>query len=127
MTNYKVRVQYEDTDFSGVVYHANYLKFIERARSDKIRKLGIDQIKLSFNSKTFVVRTLFAKFIKPAQFGDYLKVSTYFNRVGGASVQLNQKVFKMDDCIFEADVKLALISNGRVIRLPAEIRNKLLA
>ena len=103
------------------------MKFIERARSDKIRKLGIDQIKLSFNSKIFVVSTLFAKFIKPAHFGDHLKVSTFFKRVGGASVQLNQKVFKMDDCIFEADVKLALISNGRVIRLPTEIRNKLLA
>ena len=85
---FPVEVYYEDTDFSGVVYHANYLKFIERARSHLILELGIDQLKLHKKNMTFVVGHLSATFSKQAFFGDRLEVETIFLKIGGASVQL---------------------------------------
>ena len=121
-----VKIHYEDTDFSGAVYHANYYKFIERARSDRISKLGIDQLKLRKSNKIFVVRRISAKFIKPAYFGDSLFVETSFIRIGGASIELRQKIFKKEECIFLADVKLGMVTEGCVIRLPAEIKENLL-
>ena len=83
---FKVIVQYEDTDFSRAVYHANYLNFIERARSSKIALLGIDQLELLQSGITFVVRRLSASFIKPAHFGDCLTVETDFLKIKGASL-----------------------------------------
>ena len=121
-----VQIHYEDTDFSGAVYHANYFKFIERARSDRISKLGIDQLKLRKSNKIFVVRSILAKFIKPAYFGDSLFVETSFTRIGGASIELRQNVFKKEECIFLADVKLGMVTDGHAIRLPKKLKEKLL-
>ena len=120
-----VKIHYEDTDFSGAVYHANYFKFIERARSDRISKLGIDQLDLWKSNITFVVRSLSAQFIKPAYFGDHLDIETKFLRVGGASINLQQNIFKRNELLFEADVKLALLAEGRPIRLPKALKAKL--
>ena len=123
--NFKVIIYYEDTDFSGFVYHANYLKFIERARSDLIALLGIDQLKLRNENMSFAVTNLSAKFIKPAFLGDCLEVETDFLKIGGASIQLSQRVQKKRECIFEADVRLALVSEGRARRLPRYVVEKL--
>ena len=124
-TIFQIQIHYEDTDFSGAVYHANYFKFIERARSDRISKLGIDQLKLHKNNIIFVVRSLSATFIKPAYFGDCLFVETSFEKIGGASIQLRQKIVKNEECIFLADVKLAMVTDGCVIRLPQQLKEKL--
>ena len=123
---FPVEVYYEDTDFSGAVYHANYLKFSERARSKIIALLGIDQLALWKCNKIFVVRNLEAKYFKPAYFGDRLEIETHLIKVCGASIELLQKVFKDQECIVQVDVKLALVSDGRPIRLPKDIRKKLL-
>ena len=123
---FQIQIHYEDTDFSGAVYHANYFKFIERARSDRISKLGVDQLKLKENNTVFVVRSIFATFIKPAYFGDRLSVETSFISIGGASIQVRQKICKNEESIFMADVKLALVADGSVVRLPNELKEKLL-
>ncbi len=123
---FKVEVYYEDTDFSGAVYHANYFKFIERARSHLIATLEIDQLKLLKNDMMFVVRSVSATFLKPAHFGDCLDVKTAFLRIGSASIQLEQKVLKSDECLFVAVIKIGLISKGRPTRFPEVIREKLL-
>ena len=123
---FQVKIHYEDTDFSGAVYHANYLKFIERARSDRISKLGINQLELQENNIIFVVSSISATFIKPAYFEDCLFVETYFVRIGGASIKLKQKIFKKEDCIFGADVKLAMVTDGHVIRIPQKLKEKLM-
>ena len=122
---FNMRVYYEDTDFSGAVYHANYFKFIERARSDLIFLLGINQLELQNKNMFFIVTSISAKFIRPAFFGDSLKVETAFVRVGGAKIQIDQKIFKKDRCLFEADVNLALISDGSPKRIPKEIKKLL--
>ena len=126
LSAFHVDIYYEDTDFSGVVYHANYLKFIERARSDWIAKLGIDQLQLRKQNIIFVVRSLSATFNRPAYFGDRLEITTTVLKIGGASIQLSQKIYKNNDCIFFANVKVALVSNGQVSRLPKKLREKLL-
>ena len=123
--SFDLEVYYEDTDFSGAVYHANYLKFLERARSAAVAVVKIDQIKLKSNGSTFVVRSLAADFLKPTYFGDHLIVSTDFLRIGGASINLEQKIFKETELVFTANVKLGLILSGRVIRFPKEMRQKL--
>ncbi len=123
--NFRVLIYYEDTDFSGFVYHANYFKFIERARSDLIALSGVDQLKLRRENMSFAVTDLSAKFIKPAYFGDSLEVETIFVKIKGASIQLSQRVLKKQECIFEADVRLALVSEGRAIRLPRHVKEKL--
>ena len=122
---FRLEVYYEDTDFSGVVYHANYFKFIERARSTVISELGIDQLNLRKENKIFVVRSVSGRFIAPAFFGDPLEIKTDLLKVGGASIQLEQKVCKADVCIFVANVKLGLVLDGRPIRLPQEMKEAL--
>ncbi len=84
-----IRVYYEDTDFSGAVYHANYLKFCERARSDCLRLLGIHHSELQ-GTAGFVVRRMVCDFLKPALIDDLLEVETRFGEFGGARMELNQ-------------------------------------
>jgi acyl-CoA thioester hydrolase len=110
----KVRVYYEDTDFSGYVYHANYLKFCERARSDWIRIAGFDQNALAVEAdKTFfMIRRMNCEFIKPARFDDILTVETKPGEVGGARFGILQRVLRSEDVMFTADV-LAVLVDGR--------------
>src|SRR5690625_3299656 len=86
-----LRVYYEDTDLAGVVYYANYLKFIERGRSEALRALGVDQPALKEAGLVFVVRRLVADYLAPARFDDLLEVRTVTRRVGGASVEMRQE------------------------------------
>ena len=112
-----VRVYYEDTDFSGNVYHANYLKFCERARSDCLRLGGIHHHKLE--GLGFVVRRMVCDFLKPARIDDLLEVETEFRDMAGARIEIEQRIGRGGVCLFKADVKVALVdSKGRPTRLP---------
>ncbi len=124
---YPVRVYYEDTDFSGAVYHANYLKFCERGRSDFLRLIGIHHSDLrdavwEGRSYGFVARKITMDFLKPAMIDDLLEVETTFVRVSGARFEINQKVARAGARIFEADVTVALVgAGGRPVRVPGRM------
>ena len=121
---FSLRVYYEDTDFGGIVYYATYLKFIERARSEWVRSLGLDQKKLkSERGVVFVVRHLEADYISPAKFDDILEVVTDVHLSSAARLVLNQEVLRGNDVLFRARVTLiAMRDTGKPTRLPAEIR-----
>ena len=121
---FSLRVYYEDTDFGGIVYYANYLKFIERARSEWVRSLGLDQKTLkSERGVVFVVRHLEADYISPAKFDDMLEVVTDVHLSSAARLVLNQEVLRGNDVLFRARVTLiAMRDTGKPTRLPAEIR-----
>jgi acyl-CoA thioester hydrolase len=115
------RIYYEDTDFSGSVYHANYLKFCERARSDIFFRKN--KLPTSQNNGGFVVSELKSKFIFPAKFADEIRVITEIIETKKASVLLEQKIFlkNSDDVLlFEAEIKLAFVRDGKVAKFPEE-------
>ena len=112
-----VRVYYEDTDFSGAVYHANYLKFCERGRSDYLRLLGIHHHLL--DDMVFVVRRMVCDFLKPARIDDLLEVETRFVEQVGARFEISQRVKRATDSLFTAQVTAALVDGrGRPRRVP---------
>lgn len=112
-----VRVYYEDTDAGGVVYHANYLRYCERGRSDFLRLLGINQALMA--DTIFVVRRMACEFIRPARLDDLLEVDTRFVACAGARLELAQTVRRGEDLLFAAEVTAALIDRaGRPRRLP---------
>lgn len=118
---YQIRVFYEDTDFSGYVYHANYLKYCERARSDYLRVIGVDQNAMFAESQAFVVRRMDCEFLRPAKFEDVLEVETRLIEMRGARLELAQLVKRGADEIFSAKVTVAVIGkNGRPQRIPKE-------
>ncbi|PQO22639.1 tol-pal system-associated acyl-CoA thioesterase [Rhodobacteraceae bacterium WD3A24] len=124
---HQIRVYYEDTDLAGVVYYANYLKFIERARSEWVRELGIDQRRLKAEAGVvFAVRRVEADYLAPARFDDLLTVSTVPESATPARLALRQDVRRGDAVLFSARVTLvALSASGRPARLPAELRRHL--
>ena len=121
-----LRVYYEDTDLAGIVYYANYLKYIERARTEFVRSLGIDQTQLkSDHGIVFAVRRIEADYLVPARFDDELGVFTDVNDLTGARIILRQQVVRDGVLLFDAIVTLvALTDAGRPARLPAEIRQR---
>jgi acyl-CoA thioester hydrolase len=122
--NFDLRVYYEDTDLAGIVYYANYLKFIERARSEWVRGLGIDQVQIkSQTGAVFAVRHLEADYLRPAQFDDLLQVRTEVISGTGARLVLGQDVWRGADRLFAAKVTLVFIgAQGQALRLPAALR-----
>ncbi len=119
-----VRVYYEDTDFSGVVYHASYLRFMERGRTELIRSLGIDQSVL-FEGDTplaFAVRRMLIDFLKPARMDDVLTIETTPVAAGGASLDLSQRVLRGEEVLVSAQVKVACVGAGRARRIPQALR-----
>ena len=128
---FTVRVYYEDTDFSGVVYHGSYLHFIERARTELLRSLGIHQGAILAGQSGevfgFMVRSMTVDFLRPARMDDELTVETRPLVVGGASVDLAQRVLRGDEVLVDARVKVASVAGGRVARLPDWIRAKFAA
>lgn len=122
-----LRVYYEDTDLAGIVYYANYLKFIERGRTEWVRDLGIDQSRLKAETGiVFAVRRVEADYLSPARFDDLLNVETIPDDVTGARVELTQRVLRGDELLFVAKVTLvALTDEGRPARLPADVRRTL--
>ena len=119
-----IRVYYEDTDLGGVVYYANYLRFIERARSEWIRDLGIDQIKMRNEEKAiFVVTKIKADYLSSAYFDDVLKVDTRIKVVSPVRAYFYQNIFRNEEAIFKAEVCVTCTSNsGKVQRLPEKIK-----
>jgi acyl-CoA thioester hydrolase len=118
-----LRVYYEDTDFSGYVYHANYLKFCERARSDWIRLAGINQNALAETESKifFMIRRMNCEFIRPAKFDDVLTVETKPGEVGGARFGIIQRVLRGEEALFTADVLAVLVDErGRPKRVPPD-------
>ena len=124
--HWPIRVYYEDTDLAGIVYYANYLKFIERARSEMVRDLGIDQTALKATQDiVFAVRRVEADYRAPAKFDDELVVETKILRARPVRLELSQDVMRAGTVIFAAKVTLATINGqGGVAKLPPEILSK---
>ncbi len=123
---FPVRVYYEDTDLAGIVYYANYLKFIERGRSEWVRDLGIDQTALKRDGLVFAVRRVTADYLTPAKYDDMLVVETEPTGATAARITVDQRVLRGDTVLFTASVTLVMLqADGRPARLPAEIRRKL--
>lgn len=119
-----IRVYYEDTDMAGIVYYANYLRYIERARSDWVRGLGIDQRALKEDEGLiFAVRRVEADYLLPAKLDDELTVLTEVTAVTAARLIMDQKVMRGDEELFHAVVTVVMINDtGHPARLPANIR-----
>lgn len=124
MHRFEFRVYHEDVDLAGIVYYANYLKFIERARSEFVRELGIDQNALrSAEGIVFAVRHVDADYLQPAKFDDELQVHTSPDAVSGARLVLRQQVLRDGVLLFSALVTLVALSDtGQATRMPAKIR-----
>ena len=120
-----VRVYYEDTDFSGVVYHASYLRYLERGRTESLRSLGVDQAVLHAGGKgiAFAVRRLTIEYLAPARMDDVLVVETRMAEVRGASLIVAQRIRRGAEVVVTADVRVAAIAaGGRPARIPDALR-----
>ncbi|HEY0330674.1 MAG TPA: tol-pal system-associated acyl-CoA thioesterase [Rhodopseudomonas sp.] len=124
----QIRVYYEDTDFSGIVYHANYLRFMERGRTNYLRLLGAEQSALFAEAQSeapgfaFVVRAMQLDFLKPAKMDDVLEIVTRPLEVRGASITMHQQVKRGDAVLIEATVKVAFVAQGRARPIPKPLR-----
>jgi len=124
----QVRVYYEDTDFTGIVYHANYLRFMERGRTNYLRLIGahhralFEQTEKEAPSFSFVVRSMKIDFLTPAFMDDLLEVRTLSREVSGASILLLQRVMRGEEVLLEAEVRVAFVSEGRPKRIPEPLR-----
>ena len=124
---FPVRVYYEDTDAAGIVYYANYLKFIERARTEMMRLYGVEHEKARQSGGTaFIVRRCEIEYIAPARLDDALVVETRLKELGGATILLSQDVLRDATLLVRASVLVACVgAQGRPVRLPAELRSSL--
>jgi acyl-CoA thioester hydrolase len=122
-----VRVYYEDTDFSGVVYHANYLRFLERGRTELLRTAGVDQSALHGEPGgiIFAVRRMNLDYLRPARMDDLLTVETRTSEVRGASIRMSQRILRGDAVLLTAEIHVAVLAGGRPARLPDDIRRLL--
>lgn len=122
-----IRVYYEDTDFSGVVYHASYLRFMERGRTELIRALGVEQGALhdGDTALAFAVRRMGIEFLRPARMDDMLNVETAPVLARGATMELRQRVLRGPEELVTANVTVACVGGGRARRIPDALRAKL--
>ncbi|MCR4282872.1 MAG: tol-pal system-associated acyl-CoA thioesterase [Bauldia sp.] len=125
-----VRVYFEDTDFSGVVYHGSYIRFMERGRSDFVRLIGIGHADLDAGVHgeplAFAVRRIDIEYRKPARIDDLLEVETRVEEIRGASIRLRQTVRRGADVLTGADVTVVFINReGRARRIPDLVRERL--
>ena len=127
---FPIRVYYEDTDFSGAVYHAAYLKFMERCRTEMLRARNIDQGRILAGEDGpifgFVVRAMAIEFLKPARMDDLLTIEAVSRKIGTASLDLHQRVLRGDEVLVTADVRIGCVVNGRAGRIPAGVRERLM-
>jgi acyl-CoA thioester hydrolase len=123
-----VRVYYEDTDYTGIVYHANYLRYMERGRTNYLRLLGVSHRGLFEETEeeapgfAFVVRSMNIDFLKPARMDDLLEIITKPQEVKGASITVHQQIMRGDDLLVEARVRVAFVSAGRARPIPKPLR-----
>ncbi len=124
---FPVRVYYEDTDAAGIVYYANYLRYAERARTELLRDLGIENAQLMEKlNLAFAVRRCSVEFVKPARLDDMLAVETRLIGIGGASLTADQRVRRDKAELVRMELKLACMSgDGRPARIPADLRRRL--
>ena len=124
---FPITVYYEDTDMGGVVYHANFLRFIERARSDYVRRLGVDQNAMRDAGIIWVVTRIEADYLSPARFEDELTVETVPEKMTTARLTMSQIVRREGRELFSAKVTAVCMDmhSGKPVRLPAEVRASL--
>ncbi|HLJ70230.1 MAG TPA: tol-pal system-associated acyl-CoA thioesterase [Roseiarcus sp.] len=121
-----LRVYYEDTDFSGRVYHAAYLRFLERGRTEWLRARGFAQREMARDASiVFVVRRLTIDFIRPASMDDVLTIETRLTSLGAASFDFAQAILREETILAEALVGVVALKGGRPARLPPELRARL--
>ncbi len=126
---FAVRVYYEDTDFSGAVYHASYLRFMERARTEMLRAVGVHQ-RDAFHGDIgeaygFMVRAMAIDWRRPARMDDMLSVETRIDRVAAAALELDQRVLRDGERLVEAKARIAFVVGGRAARIPPSLKQKL--
>jgi acyl-CoA thioester hydrolase len=123
--SFPVRIYFEDTDSGGVVYHANYLKFMERARTEWLRTLGIDQRKLKLHDHImFVVHRIDIQYKFPARFNDDLVVRSELNRIGSSKIEFRQMIYRQNEMLIDASVDVACIDSEKFkpVRIPSTIK-----
>jgi acyl-CoA thioester hydrolase len=121
--NFPIRVYYEDTDMGGIVYHANYLRYIERARSEWVRQLGGDQNAMRDEGIVWVVHRIEADYLSTAKFEDELQVETEIQSMTTARLVMKQGIRRGETLIFSAVVTVVCMNMaGKPVRLPAEVR-----
>ena len=126
--HWPIRIYYEDTDAGGVVYHTNYIKFMERARTEWLRNLGFEQDELrDKDGVIFAVRSVQVDYFSPAKFNDELLVSSKVIKKGKASVNLEQKVFKGTQVLCTGVIKVATLDDNsfKVKAMPARLYEKI--
>lgn len=120
---FPVRVYYEDTDMAGIVYYANYLKYIERGRTEWLRAQGVDQsVMKAETGYVFAVRRVEADYLRPARMDDLLEVRTTLIALGRARIDLSQNITRAGEVLFEGRVTIVCIGpNGRASRIPEKV------
>ena len=120
---FKLKVYYEDTDSGGVVYYANYLKFLERARTEILYNKGFSHKYLkSFFDILVVVKTCKIDFIKPAKLDDVLEISTSLIKKSKVQVYLNQEIYCQNILLSKSDVRIAFVNTqGKIVRIPSQL------
>ena len=123
--HWPIRIYYEDTDSGGVVYHSNYLKFMERARTEWLRDFEIDQKTLKDNlNLMFVVHEIDIKFARPAVFNDEIEVQTKLEKLGSVKIELEQRIFRSSELLIKSRVVVASVNSMSMkpMRIPNEIK-----
>jgi acyl-CoA thioester hydrolase len=126
--SWPVRVYYEDTDHAGVVYYANYLRYFERARTEWLRALGIEQPDLAARDEViFVVRSIAVEYLQPARFNDVLDIDVELEHVGASQITMSQRACRGDEKLAEARVRLACIGLPQMkpVRMPQVLTEKI--
>ncbi|MCF8199650.1 MAG: tol-pal system-associated acyl-CoA thioesterase [Sulfuritalea sp.] len=129
MSELILRVYYEDTDAAGIVYYANYFRFIERGRTEFLRELGHDQNELMKEGIAFAVRSASTEFLKPAKLDDLLTVETGVESLGKAQLVFSQRIRRNDELLLDAKIRVACIdpARGRPIPMPRSLHVQLAA
>lgn len=126
MHRFTIRVYYEDTDLAGIVYYANYLKFTERARSEWLRELGIDQVALKSRGVVFAARHVTADYLSPARYDDELTVTSALHKMTAARLVLDQNVLRDGAVLFTSRVTLVCVGpTGKPVRLPEVLTDRM--
>lgn len=126
MHTFNFDIYMEDVDLGGIVFYANYWKYVERARSNMLMDIGITQTTFKEEGFIFVVRHVEGDYLSPARFEDKLEVRTEVAKVSGSSLTFDQKIYRAETVLFSAQVVVVCVTlAGRVSRIPAEIRAKL--
>ncbi|MEY5021343.1 MAG: acyl-CoA thioesterase [Pseudomonadota bacterium] len=123
--SFPVRIYFEDTDSGGVVYHSNYLKFMERARTEWLRSVGIDQHHLKYHAHImFVVHRIDIQYKLPARFNDDLLVKSELLEIGSSKIEFRQMIYRDEEMLIDANVDIACIDSEKFkpVRIPSTVK-----